>query len=180
MTTVETKSGPVEIAKGLPEGVDALSEAQWLELMNSNDALKRKSAGEVLKKLGYEPTQYIKWEKEQRAAVLAAHGEFGKGANGKGASAAAAGKGAAKTATTNKTSGSGGADLGLLTARIEVLETQNAELLAFIKDMHVLVRVLVQSDAQLQENAQDIGPDLYGELAYGEFAGGAAEGNAEA
>lgn len=178
------KSGNIEISGGLPEdfeapkGFEPTDTDAWMELMDSKDPVKRRSAMEILKQLGFEPTKYIHWEKDERALVLVAHAKISageeveeeaeespkkatkKGKRGKASSSSSSGS------SSSSSSSGGSVDLTPIVAKLEELESQVGELAAYLKETHYLVRVLVTSDGKLADNAQDMVDDLHGDLMF--------------
>lgn len=185
-TIIPEKSGDEEviISEGLPEdfepatGFDPTDPDQWHELMNSKDPTKRKSAMDVLKALGYEPTKYVHWTKPEKSLVLAAHGrlsaagdedeETSKKTSNK--TKASKSKGKTKASSGSKSSG-GTVDLSEVTDRLNVLEAEVEAQGAYIRETHALMRAFVTANPDVSDIAPDLVPEYYADLQFPDLAG---------
>ena len=147
----------------LPDGVEPRSAEKWMEIAKGKESLQRKPIIEALRLSGVSPTTYMQWSAEQKVTyVMELQGETPK--KTAGASAKTSGV-TPKTAASNGTAAGGGD--AKLSARIEELSTKVDELTTFIRDAHYLVRVLVQSNADVAANVDDtdLQDVIYGKLA---------------
>lgn len=175
---ITRKSGEIEITGGLPDdfepakGFDAEDPEAWNALMNSADAIKRKSSMDVLKALGYEPTKYIHWKKDERALVLAAHAridaaepepkEEKKAAK---TSAKSSAKASAKSSAKAESAPAASVDLSEVTNKLDALAEEVAGLSTMLTDAHFLIRALVASNPDVSDMLEDLTDGLHGVLA---------------
>ncbi len=189
MIVTTRKSGDIEITAGLPEdyekpkGFDAEDPDAWLQLMESGDATKRKSAMDMLKAIGHEPTKYIHWKKDERAHVLAAHARFDAASGGeddepeeketKKKSSNKTGKSSSKTSgkSSSKPAATATVDLSEVTDRLTAIEEELATQGAFLREMHMLMRVFVTANEEVNDFVGELAEDYYGNLQVPELAG---------
>lgn len=178
----------------LPKGSSHRTREEWLALIDgNNDPASRKIVTGVLKAMGHEPISYMRWTVAERIDCIMqrqdlepVEGDEGFGgeetevaetkapAKGKGkGKAKVAAKAASKGAQSMGASAEAGAKvlelLQNVVGRLEAVESQNEQLLAYISnvqdlgesnlaltsDQHFLTRVLVQSNKQLAMNTED-------------------------
>jgi hypothetical protein len=161
----------------LPENVEPRSREEWEAVVNNPDAAKRRLVSRVLRDLGEEPTTYMTWTNDQKIdRIMQAQGEGGEEEEEqpkKKKGAAKKTKGSSKSKSSGKApAGGSSADVAQLEKKLEKMEMQvedlqdtQAQQMEYIKDMHFLVRVMVQSDEKLKYNSEDL--DLQ-EVLYGE------------
>jgi hypothetical protein len=162
---------------GLKSDHEFLSKDEWMAIATDGDPKARRRISTVLREdLGIDPSEYMSWDASDRVAkIMEAQAAAGGGSETptkKAASQKASTKKAAVSSASSEDVGGGGLD-AKTKARIEKMELQlddlqetNAALLAYQYDMHMLVRILVQSDKKLRENSMDeeIQEALYGKL----------------
>jgi hypothetical protein len=141
----------------LPKGFESRSREDWVKISKGADASERKPLFDTLKALGVGPQDYMNWGPDKRIDfIMEAQG-------GGAAEEKASTKGKASSTPSSDTAGaSGGSSKDIAALRKEI-----AELKALVLDAHFLVRVLVQSNAELNNNAQEDGIQevLFGKLA---------------
>ncbi len=139
---------------GLPEGVETRSRDAWMKIAKATEPAERKPVMAALKALGVDPVDYMQWSADAKVDFIMKAQEGGGGEE-------KAEKPAKGKATETTSSGGGG------NAAVAELNKKVDDLTALVRDMHFLVRVLVQSNPDLNANAkdEDLQAAIYGKLA---------------
>lgn len=148
---------------------------EWTSISEATDAAVRGQINKLLQSLGHQPTAYVKWSAAQKVdEIMKAQGDAKKAppaaAGKKPNPAAAAGKastpGNGKAAHAPAAKGPATVDLGPVMAELEAVKEELAEINGFVKDAHLLLKLLLSTDTNLQANAEDedIRKAFYGTL----------------
>jgi hypothetical protein len=161
----------------LPEGFEPKNKNEWLELAKSTDAGQRKIISTLLRKLGYQPPDFISWSQEQRVSKIMEHQDEAPPSNGasKGKAAKKSKKPNPAAAAATKAGATASADLGPVNAKLEELEggqeailEEVAELKTLSKEIHLMMRVFFETNPDAKANLED---ETLQEYYYGKLIG---------